>query len=185
MVFWTPTARSCSANSSSNRPGAYLPESWAKDPERRQEAGIPVEITFRPKWQPRRWKSSTRFAVGVCQIASCWRMPDTARARSSGRGSNNGACATWLGWVHRWGFGSRRPDRPGSKPSGGDGRPALCTTETSDRGASKQLPSKPAGGRRFAGARAAPGSGRRSPPPFRPLSRRSGRIPAWPYPPLR
>jgi len=28
-----------------------LPESWANDPARRQEVGIPDEVTFRPKWQ--------------------------------------------------------------------------------------------------------------------------------------
>jgi SRSO17 transposase len=29
----------------------YLPESWAADEERRQQAGVPPEVTFRPKWQ--------------------------------------------------------------------------------------------------------------------------------------
>lgn len=29
----------------------YLPESWAKDPERRKEAGIPESVAYRPKWQ--------------------------------------------------------------------------------------------------------------------------------------
>lgn len=29
----------------------YLPKSWIEDPERRQEAGIPEEVVFKPKWQ--------------------------------------------------------------------------------------------------------------------------------------
>jgi SRSO17 transposase len=29
----------------------YLPEDWAKDPERREKAGIPEEMSYRSKWQ--------------------------------------------------------------------------------------------------------------------------------------
>jgi SRSO17 transposase len=29
----------------------YLPEDWAKDPERRQEAGIPEDMSYRSKWR--------------------------------------------------------------------------------------------------------------------------------------
>lgn len=29
----------------------YLPEDWAKDPERRQQAGIPENMSYRSKWQ--------------------------------------------------------------------------------------------------------------------------------------
>jgi SRSO17 transposase len=29
----------------------YLPEDWANDPERREKAGIPEEMSYRPKWQ--------------------------------------------------------------------------------------------------------------------------------------
>jgi SRSO17 transposase len=29
----------------------YLPEDWAKDPERRREAGIPEDMSYRSKWQ--------------------------------------------------------------------------------------------------------------------------------------
>jgi SRSO17 transposase len=29
----------------------YLPEDWANDPERREKAGIPEEMSYRPKWE--------------------------------------------------------------------------------------------------------------------------------------
>jgi SRSO17 transposase len=29
----------------------YLPEDWANDPDRREKAGIPEEMSYRPKWQ--------------------------------------------------------------------------------------------------------------------------------------
>jgi SRSO17 transposase len=50
----------------------YLPESWAKDRQRREEAGIPPDVKFQTKWQlgldiidqVRGWGLADRIVVG-------------------------------------------------------------------------------------------------------------------------
>jgi SRSO17 transposase len=44
----------------------YLPESWASDPVRREEAGIPEEITFQRKWE---------IALAMIDRARGWGVP--------------------------------------------------------------------------------------------------------------
>ena len=44
----------------------YLPESWAEDPERRREAGIPEDVVFKPKW---------RIALELVQRSSAEGVP--------------------------------------------------------------------------------------------------------------
>ena len=46
----------------------YLPETWAADGGRRQEAGIPGDITFRTKWQ---------IALDLLDQAREWGLPDS------------------------------------------------------------------------------------------------------------
>jgi len=50
----------------------YLPKAWSEDAERRQKAGVPPDITFRPKWrialelldQAREWGLSAEVVTG-------------------------------------------------------------------------------------------------------------------------
>ncbi len=57
----------------------YLPESWAKDKERRQEAGIPAEILFRPKWQ---------LALEIIDQLRSWGLPDRVVLADAGYGES-------------------------------------------------------------------------------------------------
>jgi SRSO17 transposase len=85
----------------------YLPEIWASDEQRRQEAGIPARVVFGPKWelaldiidQIRGW---------AWRIAWCWRMLDTASPLSFGRNWSSDSCATSWEWGRRLEFGSSR-----------------------------------------------------------------------------
>lgn len=43
----------------------YLPESWANHPDRRREAGIPEDMTYRPKWQIALERWANAVANGV------------------------------------------------------------------------------------------------------------------------
>lgn len=55
----------------------YLPESWAQNPERRQEAGIPDEVVFHPKWQ---------LALELIDQVRSWGLPDQIVMADSGYG---------------------------------------------------------------------------------------------------
>jgi SRSO17 transposase len=57
----------------------YLPESWAKDEQRRQEAGIPTEITFVPKWQ---------LALEIIDQIRSWSLPDRIVLADAGYGES-------------------------------------------------------------------------------------------------
>jgi len=57
----------------------YLPESWATDEERRQEAGIPAEISFRPKWQ---------LALEIIDQIRAWGLPDRVVLADAGYGES-------------------------------------------------------------------------------------------------
>lgn len=55
----------------------YLPESWAKDAERRKQAGIPEEIVFRKKWE---------LALEIIDQIRAWGMPDQVVLADAGYG---------------------------------------------------------------------------------------------------
>lgn len=55
----------------------YLPESWAKDAERRQQAGIPQEIVFRKKWE---------LALEILDQIRAWGVPDQVVLADAGYG---------------------------------------------------------------------------------------------------
>ena len=55
----------------------YLPESWAKDAERRTEAGIPAELVFRRKWE---------LALDIIDQIRGWGLPDQVVLADAGYG---------------------------------------------------------------------------------------------------
>jgi len=55
----------------------YLPESWANDPDRRVEAGIPDEVVFKTKWQ---------LALDVIDQVRGWQLPDRVVVADAGYG---------------------------------------------------------------------------------------------------
>lgn len=55
----------------------YLPQSWAKDAERRQQAGIPQEIVFRKKWE---------LALEILDQIRAWGVPDQVVLADAGYG---------------------------------------------------------------------------------------------------
>ncbi len=55
----------------------YLPESWANDPARREEAGVPQEIGFKPKWQ---------LALDLIDQVRGWGLPDRTVIADAGYG---------------------------------------------------------------------------------------------------
>ena len=57
----------------------YLPESWAQDQQRRREAGIPGEITFRTKWQ---------LALEIIDQIRSWGLPDRVVLGDAGYGES-------------------------------------------------------------------------------------------------
>lgn len=55
----------------------YLPESWADDPARRQEVGVPEEVTFKAKWE---------LALDLIDQVRGWGLPDRIVIADSGYG---------------------------------------------------------------------------------------------------
>jgi SRSO17 transposase len=55
----------------------YLPESWANDPQRRAEAGIPEDLRFRKKWE---------LAVEMIDEARGWELTDRIVVADAGYG---------------------------------------------------------------------------------------------------
>jgi len=55
----------------------YLPESWANDEVRRQEAGIPKEVVFRKKWE---------LALEIIDEVRAWGLPDQVVLADAGYG---------------------------------------------------------------------------------------------------
>ena len=55
----------------------YLPESWANDPPRRAEAGIPEEVRFRKKWE---------LALEMIDQARGWELTDRILVADAGYG---------------------------------------------------------------------------------------------------
>jgi len=59
----------------------YLPESWAQDPERRTEAGVPEEVVFRKKWE---------LALEIIDQVRGWGVPDQVVLADAGYGDATG-----------------------------------------------------------------------------------------------
>ena len=67
----------------------YLPETWAKDPERRQAAGVPEEVVFKKKWelalelldQVRGWGLPDRIVLGDAGYGEATEFRDGLEAR--------------------------------------------------------------------------------------------------------
>ena len=57
----------------------YLPESWAKDEQRRSDAGIPAEVTFRPKW---------KLALDIIDQIRGWGLADRVVLADAGYGES-------------------------------------------------------------------------------------------------
>lgn len=55
----------------------YLPESWAEDAARREEAGIPDEVRFKPKWQ---------LSLDMLDQVRGWGLPDRLVIADAGYG---------------------------------------------------------------------------------------------------
>lgn len=55
----------------------YLPESWANDAGRREEAGIPDDVVFKPKWQ---------LALDIIDQVRGWGLPDRLVVADAGYG---------------------------------------------------------------------------------------------------
>jgi SRSO17 transposase len=55
----------------------YLPESWAKDKERRQAAGVPEEVVFKKKWE---------LALDLIDQVRDWGVPDRIVLADAGYG---------------------------------------------------------------------------------------------------
>jgi len=67
----------------------YLPESWIKDPERRRQAGIPEDVSFKMKWQlalelidqSRGWGLPSRVVVGDAGYGEATEFRDALESR--------------------------------------------------------------------------------------------------------
>ena len=67
----------------------YLPESWAKDRERREEAGVPEEVVFKKKWelalelidQARGWGLANRIVLADGGYGECTEFRDELEKR--------------------------------------------------------------------------------------------------------
>jgi len=55
----------------------YLPETWAKEMERRQAAGVPEEVVFKRKWE---------LALDLIDEVRDWGVPDRIVLADAGYG---------------------------------------------------------------------------------------------------
>ena len=115
----------------------YLPENWAHDKQRRQEAGIPAEVVFRPKWE---------LALEIIDQIRGWGLADRVVLADAGYGESTEfrqqleqrqlryivgvgpQVGVWLKPPHPTLLKPRRMGRPPSALHYGDQRPLSVKT---------------------------------------------------------
>ncbi|MGH7266250.1 MAG: IS701 family transposase [Candidatus Rokuibacteriota bacterium] len=107
----------------------YLPESWARDRARRRRAGVPAEVTFRPKWQIALGQILALQAAGLppAPVGADAAYGDVTEFRDRLTGAGIPYVVGVKGETTVWRPG-QAPVPP--KPYGGRGRPPTCVRRT-------------------------------------------------------
>lgn len=131
----------------------YLPEGWAADEQRREQAGVPPEVTFRPKWQ---------LALDLVDQVRSWDVPARVVIADAGYGEvtefRAGLEARALPYVvgvsAKVGVWTQPPGAEIPPTAGGVDHPNDTTTAVKDRPRWAKWPGRPKDGRRCGGGRA-------------------------------